>query len=407
MSVSVFSLSQHVQWTLQTILQLRRCYPTIRSNVTFSVVTPLYSSQVFAAASQHLSAVVGSGGNSGMLSPLSRKKNDNNSELSLPRDQWKTVEEESANKRGDSDYNHSHMRSIKTVDDSISEGWGDIGDREFSVNNFSSLPKPLATENFLRKVEHSLRYSRRKRNFKNRMNHFNMQHNRMLLFEDLGVDIRKNDKQTHSIYKHLGGGLPYGYSSYRYINKGSGVKPLPISDYTNDCSSLQHSFGDLSSSANSTTGVFESLNYDLKGVEYPNNLLRNLALQASNTKYVLVLDIDMLPSLGLYQNFLRFANNRGIADTSDARRPYEPPDDVDHLVKPNKEIRFQANQISLIPDENVVFVLPTYEVLEEEMLMPLNMRDLLDLIKRGYARPFYVGLCKKCQVRISGNSHYI
>jgi hypothetical protein len=48
------------------------------------------------------------------------------------------------------------------------------------------------------------------------------------------------------------------------------------------------------------------LNYEIKGTEYPHNLLRNTAVKFCKTKYVLVIDIDMLPNEHLRRDFREF-----------------------------------------------------------------------------------------------------
>lgn len=48
-----------------------------------------------------------------------------------------------------------------------------------------------------------------------------------------------------------------------------------------------------------------SENYEIQKVEYPNNLLRNVGLSVCSNGFVFVVDIDMLPSQGLHEQFQR------------------------------------------------------------------------------------------------------
>ena len=98
--------------------------------------------------------------------------------------------------------------------------------------------------------------------------------------------------------------------------------------------------------------------------EYPINLLRNVARRYSGSEFTLVTDIDMLPSEGLRSAFLRF---------------------------------WVARRASL--PEKLVFVLPVYEVSESvpEERVPRFKQQLLQLIERQEARPFYIEVCWKCQ----------
>ena len=109
------------------------------------------------------------------------------------------------------------------------------------------------------------------------------------------------------------------------------------------------------------------LNYGIKGhVPYPNNLLRNVALNASFSMYVLPLDIDMMPSEGLLASFLKF---------------HELP------------------EIKTASLGKTAFVLPIYEN-DPSYPIPSHKADLLRSIQRKSARPFYGKLCPKCQVRL-------
>ena len=93
---------------------------------------------------------------------------------------------------------------------------------------------------------------------------------------------------------------------------------------------------------------------------YPVNFLRNLAKSVSDTDYILTIDIDMLPSGNLRNDFLK-----------------------SKLVE-----KYHSN--------DVVFVVPIFEI-EYDVQMPQSKNDLLECVKMGKARPFYLEPCEKCQ----------
>lgn len=102
-------------------------------------------------------------------------------------------------------------------------------------------------------------------------------------------------------------------------------------------------------------------NYDISGnVSYPNNLLRNVARGGAESAYVLVIDVDMMPSADLHRQFLEMAAGR--------RRP--PADEV--------------------------FVLPAFEIRHARKI-PSTKAELVQLYQVGEVRPFYEELCPRCQ----------
>ncbi|XP_023696082.1 beta-1,4-glucuronyltransferase 1 [Paramormyrops kingsleyae] len=115
-------------------------------------------------------------------------------------------------------------------------------------------------------------------------------------------------------------------------------------------------------------GVFAKLeshrnkyqNYAIGGnISYPNNLLRNVARGGTEAAYILVIDIDMVPSADLHQQF---------AGMLDRREP--------------------------VPDE--VFVLPAFEIRHTRKI-PASKSELVQLYQVGEVRPFYEELCPRCQ----------
>ncbi|KAM5138382.1 beta-1,4-glucuronyltransferase 1 [Mantella aurantiaca] len=92
---------------------------------------------------------------------------------------------------------------------------------------------------------------------------------------------------------------------------------------------------------------------------YPNNLLRNVARAGSGgATFVLVLDIDMVPSEGLRSKFLDLAT-QGV-------------------------------------DTRTVFVVPAFEIRHTRRL-PGTKEELLRLYQVGEVRAFYEELCPRCQ----------
>ncbi|XP_075693448.1 beta-1,4-glucuronyltransferase 1 [Rhinoderma darwinii] len=92
---------------------------------------------------------------------------------------------------------------------------------------------------------------------------------------------------------------------------------------------------------------------------YPNNLLRNVARAGiGRTAFVLVVDIDMIPSQGLRSGFLDFVAG-GV-------------------------------------EQHVVFVLPAFEIRHTRRL-PSTKDELLRLYQVGEVRAFYEELCPQCQ----------
>ncbi|KAI4893986.1 hypothetical protein NFI96_021045 [Prochilodus magdalenae] len=115
-------------------------------------------------------------------------------------------------------------------------------------------------------------------------------------------------------------------------------------------------------------GVFAKLeshrdkykNYAIgSNVSYPNNLLRNVARTGTDAAYVLVIDIDMLPSANLHHQFVTMLMRR------------EPPQDE-------------------------VLVLPAFEI-RHTRKMPASKAELVQLYQVGEVRPFYEELCPRCQ----------
>lgn len=93
-------------------------------------------------------------------------------------------------------------------------------------------------------------------------------------------------------------------------------------------------------------------------VPYPVNLLRNVAVAAATTSHVLVIDVDMLPTPNLREDF--------------------------------------QQHFTTLPRHDGVYVLPTFELKEHEVV-PRSKEELMKVLDDGNARPFYKEVCWKCQ----------
>ncbi|KAK9512533.1 hypothetical protein O3M35_000935 [Rhynocoris fuscipes] len=98
---------------------------------------------------------------------------------------------------------------------------------------------------------------------------------------------------------------------------------------------------------------------------YPNNLLRNVARRASYSEFVMVIDIDIMPSENLRQDFLLFATQKGL---------------------------FKKNHVY----DKTAFVVPAFEA-KDNVEPPLHKAQLISLVETGEIRPFYSQICPKCQ----------
>ncbi|XP_074640118.1 beta-1,4-glucuronyltransferase 1-like [Tubulanus polymorphus] len=105
--------------------------------------------------------------------------------------------------------------------------------------------------------------------------------------------------------------------------------------------------------------------YGIRGVKYPNNLLRNVGIRHSQTEYILVADADLAPKRTLREEFLEFANRNDL---------------------------FSANKMR----ERVVYVIPVFETINEESI-PYDRRELFQGLNDGFIRQFYIEPCPKCQ----------
>ena len=106
-------------------------------------------------------------------------------------------------------------------------------------------------------------------------------------------------------------------------------------------------------------GGDDSNNY--KGdIPYPHNVLRNVARKGVATSHVFLIDVDVMPSLQMREQFLSFATKRQIFETS----------------------------------EKLVFVVPVFEK-KKESRCPNNKIELIDSSKRNETRPFHDAVSSK------------
>nr|XP_018899948.1 PREDICTED: beta-1,4-glucuronyltransferase 1-like [Bemisia tabaci] len=100
---------------------------------------------------------------------------------------------------------------------------------------------------------------------------------------------------------------------------------------------------------------------------YPNNLLRNVGRKNIASDFILIIDIDILPSHNLRKDFIKFATSKKVSQK-------------------------YPNEFN-----KTVFVLPAFEV-NSEISTPLHKDQLTHLLKLGVARPFYMEVCSKCHI---------
>ena len=92
-------------------------------------------------------------------------------------------------------------------------------------------------------------------------------------------------------------------------------------------------------------------------LEYPQNLMRNIAKSGCQTNFTLVPDVDMIPNSGLdlqLENFL-------MEEKSSA--------------------------------DKTAFVIPVYEISTKATHLPENKTELVDFIKNNMARQFHQVHC--------------
>ena len=163
-----------------------------------------------------------------------------------------------------------------------------------------------------------------------------------------------------------------------------------------------------------------------KGVQYPINLLRNIARKNADTNYILVLDIDLVPSRSLRNDFNRFIKQNtfthdlkvSLADQIVFVLPtYEMDINIGINLGNMQEEQQQDNVVNNVMNNEINNEFDSIENENEfknphhlgmnlgnivgknfgTFAMPTNKSELLKLMRRRLVRPFYYELCFKCQ----------
>jgi len=104
-------------------------------------------------------------------------------------------------------------------------------------------------------------------------------------------------------------------------------------------------------------------NYMVGDLSFPHNVLRNSARTGVMTKYLFLIDIDIVPANGLREKFLEFANKKMLFE--------------------NSEKKLSA------------FVVPVFEI-KKDGEVPNNKQELLEKLEEGIVRPFHNETCWWC-----------
>ncbi|KAK3083112.1 hypothetical protein FSP39_014364 [Pinctada imbricata] len=100
----------------------------------------------------------------------------------------------------------------------------------------------------------------------------------------------------------------------------------------------------------------------LKGMSYPHNSLRNLATPTNGNGYVFHIDIDMIPSFNLHEEFLKYAET------------------LDNRIL-----------------ESSIFIVPAFEYKHHTDDIPRTKLELMQRSVNREIRTFYSKACWKCQ----------
>ncbi|CAK8679655.1 unnamed protein product [Clavelina lepadiformis] len=104
-------------------------------------------------------------------------------------------------------------------------------------------------------------------------------------------------------------------------------------------------------------------NYDVAGISFPHNVLRNAARSGVLTQHVLLVDIDVMPNVGLRSQFLEFAERKSLFKKGGG--------------------------------DQTAYVLPVFEV-KKGFPFPRNKNQLLQGVEDGTVRPFHNETCWWC-----------
>lgn len=119
-------------------------------------------------------------------------------------------------------------------------------------------------------------------------------------------------------------------------------------DYT--CEQLEAYNEGLVAELNGTL-LMKGIGVDL----YPQNLLRNVARDSCQSAYVFTPDVDMVPVVGMADQMRSFLNRKDVREC-----------------------------------KSCAFVVPTYEIHTDALRNPANKRELLQYLKKKWARRFHI-----------------
>ena len=104
-------------------------------------------------------------------------------------------------------------------------------------------------------------------------------------------------------------------------------------------------------------------------LEYPQNLLRNVAKSGCQTTYTMLPDIDMIPNKDMDLQLEKFLLTK------------QPP----HCLAP-------SSPKSKVKTNKCAFVVPVYEISRQVEHLPKDKNELLGLLKNKLSRPFHSAL---------------
>ena len=143
------------------------------------------------------------------------------------------------------------------------------------------------------------------------------------------------------------------------------------------------------------TGKSLFANYAIDGVEYPHNVLRNLAVNYVQTRYVFVVDVDMVPSEDLRPQFqkllTRLESEAGSVETTGTGTGNGNGNG--NGTRSGSRTRTKAPAAA---SSRTAYVVPSFEV-KRGVAVPATKGALLRDWGLWSARPFYSELCAKCQ----------
>ncbi|KAK3107548.1 hypothetical protein FSP39_017070 [Pinctada imbricata] len=114
------------------------------------------------------------------------------------------------------------------------------------------------------------------------------------------------------------------------------------------------------------------------GVSYPYNVLRNVALSAVKSGYIFMIDIDMLTSVNLHDNFLSHIGT------------------ISNNIKMTSNNSFSITRAEYMMKFRTAYVIPSFES-QSPLYDVKHKYELLPLVGEGFVRPYASASCKHCQ----------